>query len=94
MDIKELIRLDISPMVTFSTYYDPSIPSWEVADNSMSSLRKLLNFQKGCIFIAYYGLLMDNQSSYVHQGESGVYRDTVHIWVINLIALFSSECAI
>ena len=33
-DIKEVIRLGICPIFTFTTYYEPSSPSLDVVDNS------------------------------------------------------------
>ena len=37
-DIQELIGLDVLYMFTFTPYYDPSPPSWDVVENSVSSL--------------------------------------------------------
>ena len=37
-DIKEVIILDIFPIFTFTHYYVPSPPLWEVVDNIMSFL--------------------------------------------------------
>ena len=60
MDIKDVIRLDIFPMVTFTPYYDTSPPLWEILTNSMSSFCHIINSQKGYIYLAVRILLPDD----------------------------------
>ena len=42
-----MIILDVLNNFTFTTYYEPSTPSWEVVDNSMSSLWRVCHIHKG-----------------------------------------------
>ena len=56
-DIREVIWLGISTMFTFTSYYEPSIPLWEVVANSVSYFWQFRHHQKGCISVAVHSLL-------------------------------------
>ena len=56
-DIKEVIRLYLFPRFTFTPYYEPSHPLWEVVSNSMAYFWYFRNYQKGCISVAVNSLL-------------------------------------
>ena len=56
-DIKEVIIFSVFPRFTFTPYYDPSPPQWEVVKNSMSSFWKFHNHRKGCISVVVRFLL-------------------------------------
>ena len=53
-----MIILDLFPLFTFTTYYGPLPPLWELATDILCPPSKeLINFQKGCIPGAVHSLM-------------------------------------
>ena len=57
---------------------------WKILCNTSGML---LNYQKGCIYVAESGMILSDQSSDVHQGNPEVYPDTILHLGINLISI-------
>ena len=57
VDVKEVVRLYILPILPFTRYHDPDTKSWKVATNSIYSSFQFLNFTEVCNFIEFPYLL-------------------------------------